>query len=603
MINELFVGLEKELKELKERKEAPEWMTIEGLGLLKTGYLGFTETPRMMWERVSNAAASYYRNNKEIGEELGEILAERFFNLFWKGWLGGSTPVLANMGTANGYPISCFSSYVGDTRESIFSSWEEIAWMTSMGGGTAVHVSDIRPRGASIKGGSKSSGVVPWLKVYDSLIVGVAQGNFRRGNIAAYLDIDHPDFYDFVRVRKPFGEQDLQCQNIHHAVTVSDSFMQRLESGDTEAKTRWSKVLQTRRSTGEPYILFLDTVNKANPECYQANNLDVKGSNLCIEICLHTSEQYSLVCCLASLNLAKYDEWKSNSQVIIDANLFLDAVIEEFIQKAEGKPGLQKAVEFSKKSRAVGLGVMGYHTLLQQRGYPFESEEARKLNKEIFERISYESLRASKKLALLLGEPDWCKGFGLRNTHRMAIAPTKSNSTICGNVSEGIEALVANQFTKDTKGAYPQYNPELRRLLESKGLDTDEVWGEIIANRGSVKGLSFLTAYEQDVFRTVLEINQLEVVKQAATRQKWIDQSQSLNLYFPESATNEEINKVHYAAWKLGVKSLYYQKGEPSQKDSRADVQGWEKYQVLDTEQTTEETCSIFNKDECSSCS
>lgn len=595
MVNELFVELERELKELKVRGEAPKWLTLEGLGLLKTGYLQPNETPKKMWERVAGAAASYYPSNKEF--------AERFFLLFWKGWLGGSTPVLANLGTASGYPISCFSSYVGDTRESIFSSWEEVAWMTSMGGGTAVHISDIRPRGAAIKGGSKSSGVVPWLKIYDSLIVGVSQGNFRRGNIAAYLDIDHPDFYEFVRVRKPFGEQNLQCQNIHHAVTITDSFMKRLESGDEEAKTRWSKVLQTRRATGEPYILFIDTVNQANPECYQKNQLDVKGSNLCIEICLHTSELYSLVCCLASLNLRKYDEWKAYGQVIRDANYFLDAVIEEFIQKAEGKPGLKKAVDFSKKSRAVGLGVMGYHSLLQSKGIPFESDEARKLNNEIFQRINYESLIASRKLAEKFGEPDWCKGFGIRNTHRMAIAPTKSNSTICGNVSEGIEVLVANQFTKDTKGAYPQYNAELKQLLADKGLDTEEVWGEIIANRGSVLGLSCLTEHEQNVFRTVLEVNQLEVVRQAGARQKWIDQSQSLNLYFPETSSTEEINKVHYAAWKLGVKSLYYQKGEHSQKDIKADVVGWEQYQVQAPQQKAEELCSIFNKDECSSCS
>jgi ribonucleoside-diphosphate reductase alpha chain len=610
----LYKELNDELQGLKEAGEAPEWLTIEGWGTLKSGYLltseepkqfwqevtetkddgtiktFWRETPKEMWARVAEAAASYYKILDENGSKY-RYYCERFFELFWKGWLGGASPVLSNMGTDKGYPISCFASYVGDNRESIFSSFQEIPWLTSNGGGTAVHISDIRARGAAIANGGVSSGVVPWLKIHDSEIVGVSQSGFRKGALAAYLNIDHPDFDDFIKMRQPHGDPNFQCLNIHHAVVIPDSFMERLQAGDEEARRRWAKVLQLRRQTGEPYLFFIDTVNRANPECYKALGLDVKGSNLCCEINLHTSELYTLVCCLSSLNAAKYDEWKNDSRVVQDSIYLLDAVMEEFIQKARGKVGFEKAVAFAEKSRALGLGVMGYHTLLQQRSIPFASNEARVLNEELFERLEEGTLAATAELAFIFGEPEWCKGFGVRNTHTTCCAPTKSNSTICGNVSEGIEPIVANYFIKDTKGAFIQRNTVFAELLKEKGYDQTEVWSDILAHAGSVQHLPFLSEHEKAVFLTAHEIDQLELVRQAAARQQYIDQSQSLNLFFPESATLAEINKVHFAAWKLGVKSLYYQKGEPK---SRAGS-------VVDYEAikpATAEACPLIKSDD-----
>lgn len=586
----LYKELNDELTALKEAGEAPEWLTIEGLGTLKSGYLQEGETPKGMWRRVSSAAASYYKHLDEDDTKYF-YYSNRFFKLFWKGWLGGSSPVLANMGTDKGYPISCFASYVGDNRESIFSTFEEVSWLSSMGGGTSVHISDIRARGSVIANGGTSSGIVPWLKVFDSVIVGVNQAAFRRGALAAYYDIDGGDFDDFVKMRQPHGDPNLQCLNIHHAVVITDDFMKRLQTGNEEAKRRWAKVLQLRRQTGEPYLFFIDTVNRANPECYKALGLDVKGSNLCNEITQHTSKDYTLVCDLASINAVKYDEWKDDPRVIHDSIYLLDAVMEEFIQKATGKPGFERAIASAVKARALGLGVMGYHTLLQKRSIPFASNEARVLNEELFERLGKESHAASAELAFLLGEPEWCKGFGIRNTHTNCLAPTKSNSTICGNVSEGIEPIVANYFIKDTKGAFIQRNTVFAELLKEKGYDLDEVWSDILAHAGSVQHLPFLSEHEKAVFLTAHEIDQLELVRQAAARQQYIDQSQSLNLFFPESATLAEINKVHFAAWKLGVKSLYYQKGEPK---SRAGS-------VVDYEAikpATTEACPLIKSDD-----
>jgi ribonucleoside-diphosphate reductase alpha chain len=566
--NELYVELQTELDGLKAAGEAPGWLTIEGLGTLNSGYLLEGETPKGMWRRVSDTAAGYYRG-VNLGTWTEQELSNRFFELFWRGWLGGSSPVLANMGTDRGFPISCFASYVGDNRDSIFSSFEETAWISSMGGGTAFHGSDIRPRGAKIKTGGVSNGIIPWCKSYDSILVAVKQASFRKGQGAFYYSIEGEDYYDFLKMRQPHGDPNLVCSNIHHAVVIPDSFMEKLQAGNKEAKKRWADLLQKRKQTGEPYLFFIDTVNNNNPDCYKALGLDVKGSNLCSEIALHTSELYTLVCCLSSLNAAKYDEWKEvGASVVRLSILLLDAVIEEFITKAKGKPGFAKAVRFAEESRAVGLGVMGYHTLLQKRNLPFASPEARELNIELFKLISEESHKASRELALLLGEPKWCKGFGVRNTHTGTVAPTKSNSTICGNVSEGIEPYLANYFVKDTKGAFIQRNPQLIELLEELGENKEEVWASISNKGGSVKHLAFLSDHQKEVFKTAHEIDQLEIVEHAADRQQYIDQSQSLNLFIKENASMKSINEVHYTAWKRGVKSLYYQKGEPKSRAS-----------------------------------
>lgn len=617
-IQSLFIELEEELNELKQKGEAPEWLNGEGLKLLKTGYLWEGETPRGMWERVARAAALKYKSSSESYLQDIEVemlegepeinLEERFFELMWKGWLGAASPILSNLGTPKGLPISCYSSYIADSRKSIFKTWEEIGWMSSIGGGTAAHISDLRPLGSKIANGGVSNGVVPWIKVLDSIMVAVNQSGFRRGALAAYLDIDHPDFLSFLKIRQPHGDINHQCLNIHHGVTITDDFMQRLKGGDEEAAKRWAKLIETRFNKGEPYIIFIDTVNKDNPDWYKDKDLTVKGSNLCSEICLHTSEEYSLVCCLSSLNLARYDEWKHDRYIVRDSIFFLDAVMEEFIEKAKHIPGIKRAYEFALKSRALGLGVMGYHTLLQSRGYAFESEEARLLNEEIFERIDREAWMASQELGFKLGEPEWCRGYGVRNTHVTAVAPTKSNSVIAGgyleggSISEGIEPYYNNYYVNDTKGAYFRKNPVLVKLLRARDKDTEEVWSSIKDNSGSVSHLDFLTEDEKDVFKTAHEINQMEIINQAGTRQLYIDQSQSLNLFFLNRDDDEYINfinAVHVQAWKKGVKSLYYQKGK-AELSSKSNIY----FERIEEEQkeSIPEFCGLSKEEGCTVC-
>lgn len=610
-IDSLFVELKEELKELKSKGEAPEWLSEEGLKLLKTGYLWEEETPKGMWKRVARAAAFRYKTNSnksfigiedETDSTLNEYLEERFFELLWKGWLGAASPILSNLGTPKGLPISCYSSYVADTRESIFKSWEEIGWMSSIGGGTAAHLSDLRPLGSKISNGGVSNGVVPWAKVLDSLVLAVNQSGFRRGALAAYLDIEHPDFLSFLKIRQPHGDINHQCLNIHHGTNITDSFMNKLKEGDEEAANRWAKLIETRFNKGEPYVIFIDNVNKANPDCYKDKGFKVKGSNLCSEICLYTAEEYSLVCCLSSLNLARYDEWKEDRNIVRDSIFFLDAVMEEFIEKAKEMPGIKRAYEFAVRSRALGLGVMGYHTLLQSKGYAFQSEEARLLNEEIFSRIQKESWKASQELAFLLGEPEWCKGYGIRNTHLTAVAPTKSNSVIAGgyfdgSISEGVEPYYNNYYINDTKGAYFRKNPILVKLLEIKGKNTEEVWNSIKDNYGSVAHLDFLEDSEKEVFKTAHEIDQMEIINQAGTRQKYIDQSQSLNLFFLNRDDEEYINfisSVHIQAWKKGVKSLYYQKGQ-AELSSKSNIS----FKKIEEELGF---CSLSKEEGCSVC-
>ena len=431
--------------------------------------------------------------------------------------------------------------------------------LTSYGGGVGISLSRIRGRGEGITGNGRSEGIVPWAKIYDSTIIATNQGSVRRGAASVNLDINHIDVKEFLQIRRPKGDPNRQCLNLHQAVVVDDAFMKRLQDRDSEAMSLWLEILKSRVETGEPYIMFKDNVNKDNPLAYRMNNLDVSMTNICTEITLHTDEEHSFICCLSSLNLAKYDEWK-NTDVVEIATYFLDGVMEEFIQKTNGKDSMIRTHRSAKKGRALGLGVMGWHTFLQQKNIAFNSIGATAWTHTIFSDIQRKAEAASRQMALEYGEPVWCKGTGMRNTHLLAIAPTVSNSRI-NSCSAGIEPQPANIYVfNGAKGTFIVKNPELEKLLIEKKHNTTRVWDQIMGDNGSVMGLSheILTEDEKEVFLTFPEINQLALVQQAATRQKYIDQTQSLNLAFDPTDSPKWINQVHMEAWKLGIKTLYY---------------------------------------------
>lgn len=537
------------LSELKKNGEAPEWLSEDAYQMLQGGYLLDKETPRGMYSRVAKAAA------EALDKPNLEIV---FFDYMWKNWLCPSTPVLANAGTKRGLPISCFSSFVKDETISIMETLTEVAMLSKHGGGTAIHFSDVRPKGSPISRGGVSDGVVPFLKMYDSVILGISQGSTRRGACAAYLDIEHGDFYDFLRSRRPTGDVNRQCLNLHHGVCISDEFVQRVKNGDKEARERWQELIKTRFETGEPYIFFKDAANNQAPEQMKRTGISIKGSNLCSEIMLNTDENHTLVCCLSSLNLYRWEEWK-DTNVVKHAIYFLDGIMTIFLNDSEHLSGFSKARRFAEKSRALGLGVLGFHSLLQKQKIPFESLQAYILNKLIFKQIREQADLATQELAQMYGSPLWMMGTGKRNMTLLAIAPTASNALIASNVSQGIEPWIANCFAqKSAKGTFVRKNNELIQTLEEKGKNTNEVWDSILKNDGSVQHLDFLTEEEKQVFLTAREINQFTIVKLAAERQKFIDQGQSLNLFFPANSDAKYINQVHLLAHELGLKSLYY---------------------------------------------
>lgn len=552
------------LLELKEKGEAPEWLTEEGLVTLSRGYLQPGENPRQMWERVSRASASAL-NKPE--------LASKFFDLFWKGWLCGATPVLANMGTDN-LPISCYSNEVMDKTVSIFDGYKEIAMMSKYGGGTGSYWGNIRASGTPISKGGKSGGVVPWLKTLEAVVNSTSQGGTRRGAVAAYLPIEHGDVEDFIEIRNPAGDVNRRCltQSFHHGVTIKDDFMESVVSNNGRERNLFNQLIGARFSFGEPYIMFHDTVNRNKPQMYKDLGLEIKTSNLCSEVLSPTDEHHSFVCCLSSMNLVKYDEWKNTDAVYL-AIWFLDGAMTEFISKAKKLEGLENAVRFSEKARTLGLGVLGYHSLVQKRELSFDSFDTMMLNAEIFRNMEFEAKRASKDLALEYGEPEWCKGYGVRNAQLIAVAPTTSNSLIAGGVSQGIEPWAANVFEqKSAKGTFIRTNPELASFLQKRGLDNLQVWEQIRKDKGSLKNVKGLSEQEKSIFLSAREINQFAIVKQASQRQKWIDHGQSLNLFFTTPANVSDVSQrrlltkyvkdVHIEAWRSGVKSLYYVRGE-----------------------------------------
>lgn len=555
----------------------PSWGNTEiYVKTISKGYLLPGEKPKDAYWRVATKVAQ--RLNKPQ-------MASKFFDYIWKGWLNLATPVLSNTGTDRGLPISCFGIDVGDSIFEIGSKNLELMLLAKHGGGVGIGINQIRPAGATITGNGTSDGVVPFAKIYDSTILATNQGSVRRGAASVNLNIEHKDFEDWLEIREPKGDVNRQSLNLHQCAVIGDKFMRKLQDGDETARRKWGKLLQKRKATGEPYIMFKGNVNKQNPESYKQNGLKVFMTNICSEITLHTDESHSFVCCLSSLNLAKYDEWK-DTDLVYTATWFLDGVLSEFIQKAKGLRGFENSVRSAEKGRALGLGVLGWHTYLQKNGIPFEGMSAQFETRKIFSQLKIESERASRDMATEYGEPLWCKDTGFRNTHLRAIAPTVSNSKLSGDVSAGIEPWAANVFTEQTaKGTFIRRNGELEKVLKKVGLNTKEVWDKILADGGSIQDIEELdnwcflnskvvkceevsvedsqkTFRVKDVFKTFKEINQLDLVRQAGIRQQYIDQSVSLNLAFPAIAEPKWINQVTMEAWKQGVKTLYYMRTE-----------------------------------------
>ena len=533
-------------------KDYPEWMTEVSLATISNGYLLHGETPKKAYKRVADRVA--LRLDRPD-------LANKFFRYIWKGWLNLASPVLSNTGTDKGLPISCFGIDTPDSIRGIGLTNAELMRLTSLGGGVGIGLSKVRGRGGKIGNGiGQSEGIVPWAKIYDSTIIATNQGAVRRGAASVNLDINHPDIQEFLEIRRPKGDPNRQCLNLHQCVVVDDIFMQKLEHRDQEAMDTWIKILKSRMETGEPYVMFKDNVNNANPPAYKKNNLEVTMTNICSEITLFTDEEHSFICCLSSVNLTKWHEWK-NSDLIETAIYFLDGVMEEFLVKTNGKESLVRSHRSAKKGRAIGLGVLGWHTLLQNERIPFSSIAATSLTHQIFSEIKTKAELASRRLADEYGEPIWCRGTGMRNSHLIAIAPTVSNSTLSGGVSAGIEPVPANVYTfNSAKGTFIRKNPALETYLEEKGANTEEVWDEIMKDRGSIANLpeEIMPAQDKPIFLTFAEINQLQLVEQASVRQKYIDQTQSLNLAFDPTDSPKFINEVHQAAWRLGIKTLYY---------------------------------------------
>lgn len=561
----------------------PEWgnndlylKTINGNYLLKN------ETPKEMYARIAKTAEKHSK---------GIYSFRDFFDVLWNGWVIPATPVAANFGTDRGLPISCFGGLVGDDLYEIGRKVTEMTMLSKGGGGTAYDVSELRGIGEPIKNGllGYSDGIIPQIHRFDSAILAAKQGDTRKGAAAIYCDAMHPESLSFINMRRPRGDINRQNKNIHHGLKCSDEFMNKVDSGDEKAREIWKHSLITRVETGEPYIMYTDNANKNLRPGYALHNLTVKHSQLCTEIFLPTDPRHTFVCCLSAMNLAKFDEWKDTKAVKIAITL-LDAVIEEFLIKAtstfineDGEmelvhKGIEDAVRFAKKSRALGLGALGWHSFLQSKRIPFIGLLANSFTKNIFGQIKAQAEEASKELAEHLGEPLWCKGTGQRNLNLLAIAPNRGSSKLAGGLSQGVEPYAANAWVDgDAKAMHIRVNPELKKLLQEKGKDTPEIWRDIeegkLSPKGSVAHLDFLTEEEKEVFLTFREINQLELVRQACIRQEYIDQGQSINLRFAKDAPAKFINQVHMEAWKGGLKSLYYLRSESTlNADSKSSV-------------------------------
>lgn len=534
------------------------WLNDDSRQFLSRGYLLEGETAEQRIIDIAKTAEKYL--------EL-DGFAGKFVEYMHKGFYSLSSPIWSNFGRYRGLPIACFGSYIPDDMSAILSKVSEAGTMSKVGGGTSAYFGDVRERGAKISSGGASVGVHPCLQMFDSLTNYVSQSNVRRGSFAAYLPIEHPDVEEFLRIR---GEGD-PIQDLSIGVTVSDEFMKEMIAGNKEKRALWGKVIKKRYESGYPYIFFSDTANDNAPQVYKDKKKRIHASNLCTEIFLSTDEEESFVCDLSSLNLAKWDEI-IQTDAIETLTFFLDAVMTEFINKTEGVKHMEAPLKFAKAQRALGIGVLGWHSYLQQKMIGFESLQAKMENSAIWKVIQERTTKASQEMAKLYGEPELMKGYGLRNSTLCAIAPTTSSSFILGQVSPSIEPLNSNYFVKDlAKGKFTYKNPELEKLLIDKGRNDIDTWKSILVKGGSVQHLSFLSEGEKDVFKTFGEISQKEILIQASQRQKYIDQGQSLNMMIPPKTPPKEVNELLIFAWENGIKSLYYQRSaNPAQELARS---------------------------------
>mgnify|MGYP003321605903 FL=1 len=539
---------------MSETRERYWWKNTESQQILNRGYLLQGESVEGAIDRVCSAAAKNLFRPE---------LKEAFKEMVERGWMSLSSPIWANMGTERGLPISCFNVHVPDRIEDITHKLGEVIMQTKIGGGTSGYFGSLRERGSAVKDNGKSSGAVSFMKLFDTTMDTISQGGVRRGAFAAYLDIDHPDIEEFLAI-KSIGSP---IQNLFYAVCVPDYWLNEMIEGDMEKRKTWAKVLENRQQKGLPYIFFTDNINRNKPQVYKDKGMMINASNLCSEIVLPSSKDESFICCLSSLNLEMYDEWKDTETVKL-ATFFLDAVLEEFIKKTEGNHYLENAHNFAKRHRALGLGVLGWHSYLQRNMIPFEGLESKQLTNKIFKDIQEKSEKATIELARIYGEPEVLEGYGRRNTTLLAIAPTTSSSAILGQASPGIEPLYSNYYKAGlAKGNFMRKNKYLEDLLKEKGIDNEETWRSIMLNNGSVSHLKELNDNEKGVFKTFKEISQLEIIQQASIRQKYIDQAQSLNLNIPSNLPVKEVNNLILEAWKLGVKTLYYQRSQSVSKE------------------------------------
>lgn len=551
-----YERLSDERKALQKEGLVPKWYSTGGYQMFKEKYEYQTEgrSVRGQFERIAKTAAKHLEDTS-----LHKGAEEKFFNLLWKGWLSPSTPVLANMGTNRGLPVSCSGGVVEDSIEGFYKNRMETAILTKHGFGTSAYLGNIRPRGSKISVGGKANGLAPVFKGHVQDMREVSQGSARRGAWAGYLEIDHGDFdelSDFI-----LAEPD-DC-NVGWIIT--DEFIERLDSGEEEAIRRYQKAMKLKMVTGRGYFHFIDKVNRQRPDMYKEHGLTVKASNLCMEIALFADADHTFSCVLSSLNDARWDEWK-DTDAVYWATVFLDCVAEEFIQRAKKINGLDKVIRFTEKGRALGLGQCGLHTLFQSKMIPFESLEAQLLSQQIAKRIQEESDRASRDMAVILGEPEWCKGYGFRNTHRRAIAPTKSTALLMGGISEGINPDPAMTYTQKTSaGDVSRINPTFLKLMKERGHNNKATLKSITDKFGSVQHLDWLSDEEKAVFKTAFEIDQHVILRMTAARQKFVDQGQSMNLFFSADEKPEHIGRVMTAAAKnegiLGVYYIYTQAG------------------------------------------
>ena len=559
VVEELIHARKETLQEAKNSEEpAFKWLTDHSRQFLASGYLP---------EGVS--AEERIREIADRAEQILEIpgFSDKFYKYMGEGYFSLASPVWSNFGKRRGLPISCFGSHIDDDMGNILFTQSEVGMMSKLGGGTSGYFGKIRHRGAPVKNNGYASGAVHIMQLFDKMVDVVSQGSVRRGRFSPYLPIEHSDIHEFLEI----GTEGNSIQQLTHGVTVGDEWMQEMIDGDTEKREIWAKVLQRRGEMGYPYIFFRDHANNGAPEVYRENEHKIYASNLCTEIMLPSNEKWSFVCVLSSINLLNYDKWK-NTDAVETMVCFLDAVLSEFIEKLESYRDsedledrqtfmfMERAYNFAKDNRALGLGALGWHSLLQSKRLAFDSQEAYDLNSEVFKTIKERSYKASEDLAKRFGEPAVLKGYGRRNATLNAIAPTTSSAFILGQVSQGIEPIWSNIYVKDiAKIKTTIKNPFLMDMLEEKGQNTPEVWRSIRDMDGSVQHLDFLTEEEKDVFRTYAEIDQLAIIYQAANRQNHIDQGQSVNILVHPDTPVKEINKVHVSAWKLGLKSLYYQ--------------------------------------------